>query len=84
MKNLNVEEQLEILDKTYVSADEIYHLYPFSKETARSLFDEVMNELINQDIPILPGRPARVPLKRILERYPIDRKGIERSVSRKS
>lgn len=83
MKNLNPLVQQEILDRTYVSANDLYQLYPISKQTAYMWVRSVVNDLIKENIPLMPGTPTLIPLERILKDYPLNKEGIRRAAKRK-
>lgn len=82
MKDLNPIEQEKILDKTYVSVKDIYKLYPFGFNAAIDLFNEIKKELIEQGIPLMPCRPAVVPLELVLKKWMLDEGKIKRASNR--
>ena len=83
MRKPNPLVQEEILDQTYVSANDLYNLYPISKRVAYEWLNEVTKELIKEEIPLMPGRPQLIPLQRVLQKYPLNQEGIRRSAKRK-
>ena len=82
MRNPDPCIQLEILDKTYVSASQIHQLIPqISMRKAREIFREAVESLTSDGYRTIPGL---IPLKYVTDMYPLDRKGIERAAKRRT
>ena len=82
MRNPDPCIQLEILDMSYISASQIHKLVPgISMKRAREIYQRVVNDLVCEGYNTIPGL---VPLKRVTDIFPLDRKGIERAAKRKT
>ena len=83
MRLLDPIQQEDILDKTYVTVEDIYHLYPLGRSESKHLFSKIRCELVDEGIPLVPCRPAVVPLDRVLAIYPINQTAVRRAAKRK-
>ena len=82
MRNPDPCVQLEILDKSYITTRQIYQLIPgISLKRARQIYKDVLYKLVSEGYNIIPGL---VPVRYVTDMYPLDRKGIERAVKRKT
>ena len=73
MRHLDPAIQTEILKQSYISAQDIYHLYPLGRNESNKLFNQIVSELMEEGIPLLPCRPRAIPISRVLKKYPIRR-----------
>jgi len=81
-KSLNPIEQEKILDSTYVSARDIYKLYPLSLQSCNRIISDICKQTLAEGYNLLPSRPRVVLLERVLKKYPLDTGGIRRAASR--
>lgn len=72
MKNLDPQKQLEILSKSYVTAKDLYQLYPCGMTWARKTVNRIQDDLASKGIPLLETREKYVPLREVLKLYPVD------------
>lgn len=83
MKPLDPIVQEDILDQTYLSANDIYNLYPLSQREARNLYNTIRLQMISQGVPLMRCRPGVVPIDRVLAVYPINEVAVRRAAKRK-
>ena len=83
MKLLDPIAQEDILDRTYLSALDIYKLLPLGRRESRNLFNMIRSQMIAEGVPLMPCRPSVVPLNRVLAVYPMNEVAIRRAAKRK-
>lgn len=83
MKLLDPIAQEDILDRTYLSTQDIYTLLPLGRRESRNLFNTIRSQMIAEGVPLMPCRPSVVPLKRVLAVYPMNVAAVRRAAKRK-
>ena len=77
----NPKRQLQILNQDYVSKNDLRELYGWSKAQCKTEFIAIQHEVEGEGKRILNrGRTLLIPLDRILSKYPLSYKRIQRAV----
>lgn len=71
MKNLSVEEQREIVAKTFLTIEDLYKLLPVGKNRSAKIFKEIEDDCKRKEIPLFISRPRVIPTEMLLDKYPM-------------
>lgn len=81
MRNPDPCVQLDMMDLTYLNITQMWRMLPIGRPGCTEIFYEIRRDIEAEGKKALPGV---VPKDRVLKKYPLDRKGIERAAKRKS
>lgn len=70
MRKVDKKTQLEIIQKFYITAYDIYALLPIGHNKAREIFNEIEQELKEKGVPLFKTRPRYIPIEYLIEKYP--------------
>lgn len=70
MKEINKLDQLSILNKAYITINDIYKVLPIGKNYASKIFREIEDELREKGKPLFITRPRVVPTEYLVKRFP--------------
>lgn len=80
----NPEAQLRVLDREYVSVKDLMDLYGWGRPHATKEFKEIKDQMDDEGRPLMIcGKTLRIPITRILKKYPMNYSRIQRAVRRK-
>jgi len=69
-KTVSLEKQKEILNKTFITIDDVYNLLPIGKNYSAKIFKDIEAEMKQKDIPCFITRPRVIPTEMLLSRFP--------------
>ncbi len=72
------EQQLEILQKSYLTSADIRKLVPIGEKESYRVINEILEDMESNNIPIFKCRPKLVPTKYVIEKLKIDVRHIKR------
>ena len=69
MKTINIEEREKILSMPYISADGYYKCLPVGVVQARKMFNQDLQDIVNDGIPVFNARPSVIPTSYFIKKY---------------
>lgn len=69
MKTINIEERERILSMPYISADGYYKCLPVGVVQARKIFNQDLQDIVNDGIPVFNTRPRVIPTSYFINKY---------------
>lgn len=70
MKTVTIEKQKEILNKTYITMDDVYNLLPIGKNYSAKIFKEIEADMKKKEIPCFITRPRVIPTEMLIDKFP--------------
>jgi hypothetical protein len=70
MKTLTKEKQKEILNKTFITIDDVYNVLPIGKNYSAKIFKDIEAEMKRKEIPCFITRPRVIPTDMLIARFP--------------
>lgn len=67
---VSIEEQQEILKKTFITIDDCYKVLPVGKNRAAKIFREIEEDCKTKNIPLFITRPRVIPAEMLIKKYP--------------
>lgn len=70
MKEISKNEQIAILEKTYITKEDVYKVLPIGKNYSSKIFNEIEQELKEMGVSLFNTRPRVIPTEYLLKKYP--------------
>ena len=67
---VSIEEQREILSKTFITINDCYKILPVGKNRAAKIFREIEEDCKKKEIPLFITRPRVIPAEMLIKKYP--------------